>query len=74
MFQSRPANDRKAADEVEQGSEDLAGGNEDPNMVGHMRGGGGGPERWMAYQNTYWTGERPEGSGAFAHDSMDVRR
>ncbi|KAK4541887.1 hypothetical protein LTR36_007251 [Oleoguttula mirabilis] len=34
MFHSRPAED-KSADEVEQGSEDLAGGNEDPNMNGN---------------------------------------
>ncbi|KAK5111936.1 hypothetical protein LTR85_011683 [Meristemomyces frigidus] len=35
MFISRPADDNKAADDVEQGSEDLAGGNEDPNMNGN---------------------------------------
>lgn len=35
MFHStpRPADEEKYPDEVEQGSEDLAGGNEDPNMV-----------------------------------------
>lgn len=33
MFQSNPADDRKKAQEAEEASEDLAGGNEDPNMV-----------------------------------------
>lgn len=33
MFHSRTADDLKKAEEAEQGSEDLAGGNEDPNLV-----------------------------------------
>lgn len=33
MFQSHAADDRKKAQEAEEASEDLAGGNEDPNMV-----------------------------------------
>ncbi|TKA33114.1 hypothetical protein B0A50_00667 [Salinomyces thailandicus] len=35
MFHSRTADDLKKAEEAEQGSEDLAGGNEDPNLNGN---------------------------------------
>ncbi|KAI6885276.1 hypothetical protein KC363_g2842 [Hortaea werneckii] len=35
MFQSHAADDRKKAQEAEEASEDLAGGNEDPNMNGN---------------------------------------